>query len=124
MTGPKTAGKRPAALTDHELDVLAAAFLPSKGVYWLPTLDTFVISDGNRTRAGRAMRNCGYIRVSPGRVAWLPFVAGAGKRKTDQPARLMELTPKGVDALRTRMGPDSFRQLQVLARERQQGASS
>lgn len=110
----------PSSLTDQELDVLAAAYLPGKGLFWLPNLDQFYVSEGWRTRQGRSMRGAGYIRVRNGAVAWLPYVAGAGRHKTDEPARLMEITPKGVEALEKRMGPDSFRQLVALAQEQRE----
>lgn len=116
MTAPRAlrsdafGGKRPSELTENELDVLVAAYVPWSGVYFLPVLDQFMTADGYRTRAGRAMRACGYITLVSGSVAWLPQVPGAGKRPTDQPCRIYRITPNGVEALRRRMGADNFAQ--------------
>lgn len=114
---PKKYAKAPSELSDNELDVLVAGYVPWGTIAWLPVPDQFMISSGMRTRAGRALRSAGYIRQKAGSVIWLPAVAGAGKRKTDSPARGFEITPDGVAALHHRMGDDSFAQLQTLCAE-------
>ena len=109
------AGRSASTLSSREVQVLSAAL--RKDCFWVKVSDGFVLADGWYTRAGRAMRNCGYIRQAPGEVAWLPYVSGAGKNKRDEPARLMEITPEGKALLRRFMGPDTYDQLEKLARE-------
>lgn len=117
MTRDPGFAKKPSELTENELDVLTAAYVPWNSVCHLPLLDQFMISDGYRTRAGRSMRGARYIAQIPGAVAWLPQVPGAGKRATDQPCRVFGITREGLEALRRRMGPDSFAQLATTCRE-------
>jgi hypothetical protein len=107
--------KKPSELTGNELEVLAAAM--RNDLCHLPVTDAFVISSGTVSRAGRSMRAARYVEQLPGRVVWLPYVAGAGKGRNDHPARVWTITDAGRAALRARMGESSYAQLETLAEE-------
>ncbi len=108
----------PRLLSDAQLDVLAEAYKECNGgVTWLRATAQFVTSSGYVTRSGRSLVNCGLLRVRPGAVVWLPQISGAGRHPTDEPGRVMEITPAGVAALRARVGPGMFRELTRLRDE-------
>lgn len=108
----------PSRLSGRAIDVLAEAYKECNGgVLWIRLGDMYVISSGTVSRTGRMLTEVGFLRPRPGAVAYLPGVAGAGKRAGDPPAQVMEITPDGTDALRRRMGADSFAQLSQIRRE-------